>query len=600
MSRETKVGLVVALSFLLLVGGVLGYKLYFTDDPLLGMSPQGPGGQAENQNTQPESETGKDSTANPFDEKPVKEHDPEKAKPTESALAKSGVPMTGRPESRPAPKEAKNKPEEKPGVAESRPDPRPGLPPTEEPAKPTEKPVASGPTLPPLPPTEQPERPSTNVATGPMPPAPEDTPKLGPPPADEPINPRPAAAERPMAGTPMLPPPAEEPAKPNTKPAEVELPLPSLPEKPITGSPALPPPEEAVKPPTEKPGSPPPLPPIEEPTRPPAMPAEKPMVSLPASPPPPAAQVKPNPMAPPPVDIAPRLTPPAGSSPLPPADVPTPPSPNTFERKYDVPALGKPVADSGARAPAAGTPVSRLPDNQSGIPLTVRPQPGGKPRNDAGGVPVVIQPPTWNTADGRAPAQVESFDMEVYILKPGDTYASISQLRYRSDRYQGALAQFNRERDPRLATPQPGMTVYLPPAGYLERRFGVPNPAPDTSTGIKSAVVRPPASETSRAGGSGRDFQPTSARLDGTAPPANDTKPAAQADWAQSSSTKRYRVRPNDTIWSIAKSTLGHGERWPDILKLNRDVLRDVNQLQAGMVLKMPGDARVDASETPP
>lgn len=204
----------------------------------------------------------------------------------------------------------------------------------------------------------------------------------------------------------------------------------------------------------------------------------------------------------------------------------------------------------------------------------------------------MVQPPTWNTPDGRAPAQVESFDMEVYVLKPGDTYATISQLRYRSDRYQNALAQFNRERDPRLAAPQPGMAVYLPPAGYLERRFGVPNPASEVpSTGSRApqaGLDRLPPQPT-------REIQPTAGSIDSV----EDTKAAARADWAKSSSSKRYQVRANDTIWSIAKTTLGNGERWPDILKLNRDVLRDVNQLQVGMVLRLPEDARVDGPEKP-
>lgn len=386
-----------------------------------------------------------------------------------------------------------------------------------------------------------------------------------------------------MTSGPALPPPPDDAKPPET-------------EKPSAPPPPLPPmPEE------EKPGvSPPPLPPAEEIRRPGPNPLEKPEGNLPPSPTPPEAEVRPGPMPPAPLDLAPRITGPAGASPLPPApmtptEVPPPPAPNTFERKYDVPALGKPVPETTGRAPAAGTPVTRQ-EERPGIPLTVRPQPGTPKRTEAGGVPVVIQPPTWNTPDGKAPAQVESFEMEVYVLKAGDTYASISQMRYRSDRYQNALAQFNRERDSRLATPQTGMAVYLPPAGYLERRYGVANPASDAATG--GAATRPAASW--NAGNKDKDVQPAAARAEGLPAAISDTKSAAQADWAKSGNGKRYRVRANDTIWSIAKSTLGNGERWPDILRLNRDVLRDVNQLQAGMVLRLPEDARVDASETGP
>jgi nucleoid-associated protein YgaU len=80
-------------------------------------------------------------------------------------------------------------------------------------------------------------------------------------------------------------------------------------------------------------------------------------------------------------------------------------------------------------------------------------------------------------------------------------------------------------------------------------------------------------------------------------PPNTSAKDAAQANWAKD--TKQYRVQPNDTIWSIAKHTLGKGERWPEISRLNRDVLPDVNQLKAGMTLRLPAEAKVDTPETP-
>jgi nucleoid-associated protein YgaU len=52
-------------------------------------------------------------------------------------------------------------------------------------------------------------------------------------------------------------------------------------------------------------------------------------------------------------------------------------------------------------------------------------------------------------------------------------------------------------------------------------------------------------------------------------------------------------------MWLIAKRTLGSGDRWPEIFRLNRDVLQDVNQLSPGTVLRLPPDARVDNSAAP-
>jgi nucleoid-associated protein YgaU len=83
------------------------------------------------------------------------------------------------------------------------------------------------------------------------------------------------------------------------------------------------------------------------------------------------------------------------------------------------------------------------------------------------------------------------------------------------------------------------------------------------------------------------------------APPAGSAREAARAEPALTGNYKSYRVRPNDTIWSIAKATLGNGERWPDIYRINRDVLRDVNRLEVGMVLRLPEDAKLDAADLP-
>lgn len=607
MSRETKVGLVVALSFLLLVGGVLGYKLYFTGDPLLSLSEgtnnavvqsdqQPPGGE-----NPPVVEPGKPAEPAPDGQDQPKEKKPKKSR-EEKALAKANNEQT-RPTEGPPPTEepakpaAENKSTETAGPANGRP-----MTPAEEPS---DKAGTGGPSLTPK------ERPGAVVATGPSgPPPAEEMPKLGRPPAEKPMGP-PPAEEMPKLGGPPMPDEAVKPAlneKPSAGPPQPEEIVKSN-ERPMVGGPPMPPPAEEMRPmpektggppPTEeptkpqpfneKPGAqPPPLPPAEEIRRNGPPPAEQPMTNLPPSPP--AFEAKPGGPSGSPLELAPRITGPAGSSPMPPMpetpkDVPPPAAPNTFERKYDVPALGKPEV---ARGPSSGTLVSGQQDSRPGIPLTVRPQPGKQPHTDTGGgVPVVIQPPTWNTPDGRASAQVESFEMEVYVLKPGDTYATVSQMRYRSDRYQNALAQFNRERDGRLSSPQAGMSVFLPPAGYLERRYGVANPA------APGRGTAPEASQGWNAAARDKNVQPAGGRVD--APP--ESKPVVQAEGSLPPNAKRYRVRPNDTIWNIAKTTLGNGERWPDILKLNRDVLPDVNRLQAGTILRLPDDARVDASET--
>jgi nucleoid-associated protein YgaU len=56
----------------------------------------------------------------------------------------------------------------------------------------------------------------------------------------------------------------------------------------------------------------------------------------------------------------------------------------------------------------------------------------------------------------------------------------------------------------------------------------------------------------------------------------------------QSSRGKTYTVRDGDSLWKIAADHLGDGSRYPEITKLNEDVLSDEDSLTVGMTLKMP------------
>lgn len=525
MSRETKVGMTVAALFLSLVGGVLMYKLYFTQEPLLG-------GTEEIQTAQAVSDA---STS---------------TEPEPPQRPEAFDPGSKQPEAAPPP--------------------------------PEEPPVLSG----------------RQVAQGESVPRPPEPPS--PPPPDDP----PVLSRPPVLTPPETPPPAEEPASPpklmppmppGSRPGDIPMSATDDPLQPPhpSGPPMLEPPTLPPQPPTDalRLEPPPPERPAAGPAREPAEPrsplgSDRPM-SLPEIRPEPP---RPDPEPPPPAPA--RFEPGDGPAPRPaPASVPPPPPPTAFDRKYEVPVLGRPVADSQNRGATAAapqaSPASQRSDS-SGIPLTVRPQPGNV-RTDAG-IPVIVQPPVWNTPDGRPPAHVESFDLEVYLWRPGDTYGTVSQHRYRSDRYQDALARFNRERDPRLANPQPGMTVFLPPAGYLERRYGVSAPGGGTS----------PRPTTPSAPGNVSDLPGNPAADSSAIQQVADFRPAASPASSASPGGKRYRVQPNDTIWTIAKRTLGSGERWPEILRLNRDVLSDVNRLEVGMVLRLPDDARVDGIDPSP
>jgi LysM repeat protein len=54
------------------------------------------------------------------------------------------------------------------------------------------------------------------------------------------------------------------------------------------------------------------------------------------------------------------------------------------------------------------------------------------------------------------------------------------------------------------------------------------------------------------------------------------------------SSGKEYVVKDGDSLWRIAASQLGNGSLYPEISKLNTDILKDEDNLVVGMRLKMP------------
>jgi len=53
-----------------------------------------------------------------------------------------------------------------------------------------------------------------------------------------------------------------------------------------------------------------------------------------------------------------------------------------------------------------------------------------------------------------------------------------------------------------------------------------------------------------------------------------------------------HKVRPNETLRSIARDTLGSSYRMNEILDLNRDIIDDPSNLIVGQELKLPDDAR--------
>jgi len=72
-------------------------------------------------------------------------------------------------------------------------------------------------------------------------------------------------------------------------------------------------------------------------------------------------------------------------------------------------------------------------------------------------------------------------------------------------------------------------------------------------------------------------------------PPVPETVDAGVAPKSPAPvAAKTYKVKAGDTLSSIAKSTLGDGNKWKDIFKANKDKLAHPDSLTEGMELSIP------------
>ena len=420
--------------------------------------------------------------------------------------------------------------------------------------------------------TNPPILPADPVATGEMPSLPTD-PLTGP----DPAAPPPTATPGDPVALPEMPPtitPSDPPVLLEAPPTVVPIATPPTTAPPVKDkpkpTPAAAPTEPAILPVVE-PVAPPPTPT----TTPTPTPAPQPL-------PEPAPQPQPEPAELPPAVVeAPATTPQPAESP-------------SFEQ---IPASA--AAIDGGSEPASATRgdgwvVIPSAGKRPGAGASSDPGTGSRSGNDnlLGSRPKVADGPPIRDDLGASAGQV---GLVLHTVQADENFWTISKQYYNSPRYYKALHQANAGQVPDITKLYVGTVIRIPPPETLDRSLVTPPLIGASVDGpvISRASTADNGTDVSADPGTDPDPGMTSSRS--SRPGLRNGRPSLSARNEPSTEAPRrpiYRVKPNDTLRSIARDTLRDSHRATEIYNLNRDTLSDIRALPApGTTLTLPTDA---------
>jgi nucleoid-associated protein YgaU len=272
----------------------------------------------------------------------------------------------------------------------------------------------------------------------------------------------------------------------------------------------------------------------------------------------------------------------------------------------------------------------------------------GKPRSFEA-VPLVIggggaaNSGPGNSGPGAARSEVK-LDTVLHRVERGENFWTISRLYYNSGRYYKALWKANSARVPVIDRLVVGTVIRIPPPEELDpaeiepsggrERVASREPAEpsrdvadDGDRNVPMAAARRPRPSRAASADEGVPVKRSSrSELELNLPVSDisldetetrdgraardsraSTPPRARDDWQDDEDdggrTQAYRsrytvtrpihkVRPHETLRTIARDALGNARRADEILELNRDLIDDPGHLIVGQVLELPEDAR--------
>ena len=177
-------------------------------------------------------------------------------------------------------------------------------------------------------------------------------------------------------------------------------------------------------------------------------------------------------------------------------------------------------------------------------------------------------------------AAIDQVEPVLHRVQPGENFWTISQTYYRSGRYYKALHAANVRQVPKIDELYVGTVLRIPPPEALDRSLILP------STGSPKLADEPTGSKITRT--SRRDDPAVEADL---ALPTRPIRPRPDPEPADEPRRPTYKVRPHETLRSIARDTLRDSTRDREILGLNRDIIDDPTSLSPGTILTLPEDA---------